>query len=237
MNNALFIMSIKEASDICKECGVLKNHLKSNADRKVRMTQINKFEDYKKFATELQMKGEYDILLDDDSLFQFEGNLNKEIEVNGKKEKYDYYKYLFVQSPNRRLTFNEYMDGIDRTDPDYNEELYREMFENDSVLGDNLFPFYVRYDVDMKGYKPNSHSYAHLHIGLKEGYRMPVSLILTPKAFVCMVLKLVYPSQWDERIVSVIKNREKYYNSLKSQCLGNKNPHWEDCEKDDLFIG
>ena len=237
MNNALFGMSIKDAADICKECGVLKSYIKSAAARKVVMSPIDKFEDYKQYATDLQVKGEYDILLNDDSLFQFEGNLNKDIIVDGKKIKYDHYKYLFVQSPYRRLTFDEYMDGIDRDEPDYNEELYREMFENDSLLGDNPFPFYLRYDVDMKGYKPNSHSYAHLHIGFNEGYRMPVSLILTPKAFVCMVLKLVYPNQWNDNIVSVSRRMEKVYSSLKSQCIDNKNPYWIDCEQKDLFIG
>lgn len=236
MNNSLFIMSIKEAAKVCEDCGVLKSYIRPSSFNVVK-PDIKNFSDYKTYVNELLIRGEYDILLSDDSLFQFEINLNKSITVDGKKVKYDYYKYTFAQASERRLGFDEYMEGIDRSSPDYNEELYREMYENDSPLGENYSPFYIRYDVDYKGYLPNSHSYAHMHLGFKEGYRMPVSLILTPKAFVCMVLKLVYSTQWKEKIISDSGTKARTYSALKTQCLNEPNKYWTSEERVDLYIG
>lgn len=236
MNDATFLMSINQAIDACKDCKVYKGQRSSDEARKVVMPVIKSMNDYSKYVFDLQTKGEYDILLQDESMFQFEKK-KKEIIENKRKVKYDYYRYCFIQSPIRRMSFQDYCQGIDEEDVVCNEEFYREMYEHDSDMVNNNFPFYLRYDVDYKGYQANSHSYAHLHIGFQEGYRMPVSLILTPKAFVCMTLKLVYSDLWRDEIVSHSKIKECIYAALKSQCMVEKNPYWTTEETKDIFMG
>lgn len=236
MNDATFLMSINQAIDVCKDCKVYKGQRSSDEARKVVMPVIKSINDYLKYVTDLQTKGEYDILLQDDSMFQFE-KTKKEINENKKKIKYDYYRYCFIQSPTRRMSFQEYCQGIDDSEIATNEEYYREMYEHDNDMVNNFFPFYLRYDVDYKGYQANSHSYAHLHIGFQEGYRMPVSLILTPKSFVCMTLKLVYSDLWRDEIVSRSNIKERIYTALKSQCLNEKNPYWTFEETNDIYLG
>ncbi len=82
-------MSIKEAAKVCEDCGVLKSHIRPSSFNVVK-PDIKNFSDYKTYVNELLIRGEYDILLSDDSLFQFEINLNKSITVDGKKVKYDF---------------------------------------------------------------------------------------------------------------------------------------------------
>lgn len=233
MNDALFLMSIEDAIKVCQSCKIYKGQCSSKEPRKVIMPPIHSLEEYLKYVNDLQTKGEYDILLSDDSMFQFEKS-HKEILDNKKKKKYEYYRYCYVQSPIRRLSFEEYCKDFDI---EGNEEYYREMYELDNDnMGYNNFPFYIRYDVDLKGYLPNSHSYAHLHIGFQEGYRLPVSIIMTPKAFVCMILKIVYSEQWKNEIINHSNIKERVYSALKTQCLNEKNPYWETCEENDLYI-
>ena len=236
MNDATFLMSINQAIDACKDCKVYKGQRSSDEARKVVMPVITSIGDYSKYVLDLQTKGEYDILLQDDSMFQFE-KAKKEIIENKRRKKYDYYRYCFIQSPIRRMTFQEYCQGIDDLEIAINEEYYREMYEHDSDMINNNFPFYLRYDVDYKGYQANSHSYAHLHIGFQEGCRLPVSLILTPKAFVCMTLKLVYSDLWRDEVVRLSNIKERIYSALKSQCQNDKNPFWTPEEAKDLYLG
>lgn len=227
-------MSISESVKVCQDCGIYKGQCSSAEERKVIMPPISNINEYTKYVKDLQIRGEYDILLKDDSMFQFD-KLKKEIIVNKKKVQYDYYRYCFIQSPTVRMTFDEYCEGW-ADDDSLNIELMKEMYENDMDIIENFFPFYMRYDVDYKGYLPNSHSYAHLHIGFSEGYRMPVSLILTPKAFVCMILKLAYSDVWKQKVVSSSDIKGRVYAALKSQCCKEKNPYWESTEEDDLYI-
>ena len=199
------------------------------------MPLISSIEDYCAYVNDLQMKGEYDILLEDNSMFQF-CKSKKEIYLDGKKRKYDHFKYCFFQSPAIKMSFEEYCKDWKDEEISDNLDYLREMYELEENVILDTFPLYLRYDVDYKGYFPNCHSYAHLHIGFKEGYRMPVSIILTPKAFVCMSLKLVYSDKWKDKIVSHSNVRERIYSGLKNQCFRDKNPHWDRCEEDDLFI-
>lgn len=236
MNDITFLMSINQAIEACKDCNLYKGERSSNAARKVVMPVITSISDYSKYVNDLQTKGEYDILLQDDSMFQFEKG-KKEIIENKRKIKYDYYRYCFIQSPTRRMSFQEYCQGFEESEISTNEEYFREMYEHDNDMVNNNFPFYLRYDVDYKGYKANCHSYAHLHIGFQEGYRMPVSIILTPKAFVCMTLKLAYSDAWRDEIVTHSDIKERIYSALKSQCLNEKNPYWLVEETKDIFLG
>lgn len=235
MNDAVFTMSINESIKVCQDCKVYKGQCSSDEERKVVMPPIGSLDDYAKYVIELQTRGEYDILLTDESMFQFE-KLKKTIPVNNKPVKYDYFRYCFIQSPTKKISFEDYCDGIDEDEIKQNEEYYREMYENDNNQVYNNFPLYLRYDVDLKGYNPNSHSYAHLHIGFFDGFRMPVSILLTPKAFVCLALKLAYPESWKEEVVSHSNIKERVYAALKSQCLNDKNPYWEPTEENDLYL-
>ncbi len=235
MNDAIFRMSISEAIEVCQACRIYKGQCCSNEERKVVMPLISCIGEYTAYVKNLQSRREYDILLADESMFQFDKS-KKETIVEGKKRKYDYFRYCFIQSPTKMVSFEEYCKDLDNDEVSGNEEFLREMYETDGDVVEDTFPLYLRYDVDYKGYLPNSHSYAHLHIGFKDGYRLPVSLILTPKAFVCMVLKLVYSDIWKDEVVSHSNVCERVYSALKSQCNKDKNPYWNRCEENDLYI-
>ena len=66
---------------------------------------------------------------------------------------------------------------------------------------------------------------------------MRVSLILTPKSFVCMTLKLVYLDLRHDEIVSHSNIKERIYTTMKSQCLNEKNPNWAPEEIKDIYLG
>lgn len=237
MNDCLFRMSIADSVKVCKECSLLKDSRDESNPFSVTMPEINDLDTYCRYVENLQTHAAYDILLNDDSMFQF-AKCDKPRPDNPRK-KYEYLKYVYVQCPYQIMAYEDFCReiGIDVEEEGYNEEYNREIYENGCDRKPIQFPFYLRYDVDLKGYHPNSHSFAHLHIGFREGYRMPVSLILTPKAFVCMVIKLVYSQEWKDHILADSRIRTHTYESLKSQCNNNKNPHWAEMEKLDLYIG
>lgn len=234
MNDAVFKMSIIDSIKVCQDCRVYKGQRSSNDERKVVMPIIKSIDDYSNYVTKLQERGEYDILLSDESMFQFE-KMKRSTVIDKKTVKFDYYRYCFIQSPFRRISFEEFCDGISNEDIAINGEWYREMYEHECDKEQNNFPLYIRYDVDLNGYRPNCHSYAHLHIGFYKGFRMPVSLLLTPRAFVCLALKLAYSNRWEEEIVSHSRIKERVYAAMKNQC-DNKNPYWESSEKNDLYL-
>ena len=83
MNDALFRMSISDSIEVCQACGVYKGQCCSNEERKFVMPLISCIGDYSAYVKELQSRGEYDILLADESMFQFNKS-KKETVIDGK---------------------------------------------------------------------------------------------------------------------------------------------------------
>lgn len=168
----------------------------------------------------------YDMLLMDDSIFQF----NKE---------HDDYRYCFIQSPRVKMTWEEFLESIDTNEDDLSEaeiEQWHSYYDNDEAdcFHINLYPVYMRYDVSAKEYKEGTHPYSHLHIGIHNEIRIPISLLLTPEMFTEFVVKMVYRQEWlkfkdDNYFVD-------FHNSSKSKCDEIDLKFWSEIDKKDLFL-
>ena len=92
----------------------------------------------------------------------------------------------------------------------------------------------MRYDVSAKEYKEGTHPYSHLHIGIHNEIRIPISLLLTPEMFTEFVVKMVYRQEWlkfkdDNYFVD-------FHNSSKSKCDEIDLKFWSEIDKKDLFL-
>jgi len=168
----------------------------------------------------------YDMLLVDDSIFQF----NKE---------HDDYRYCFIQSPRVKMTWEEFLESIDTNEDDLSVaeiEQWHSYYDNDEAdcFHINLYPVYMRYDVSAKEYKEGEHPYSHLHIGIHNEIRIPISILLTPEMFTEFVVKMVYRQKW-------LKFKDENYfvdfhNSSKSRCDAIDLKFWSEMDKKDLFL-
>lgn len=134
---------------------------------------------------------DYEIVLFDDSFFQFSYNQNylrfSFIEnPSFSYTKYDYLKLFFSETDLSGLTEDEMNLLIDENE--------FEQFLNEQENNSNLV--YIRYDFDKNGYNPLLHSYSHIHIGLSENLRIPSSIVLTPLEFVLFSIKQCYYAEW-----------------------------------------
>ncbi|MDR2948535.1 MAG: DUF2290 domain-containing protein [Prevotella sp.] len=130
---------------------------------------------------------DYEILLKDDSIFQFSLT-----------------RYSFIQNPCIIGTKEDLLSHIygenellEFDDTNYNmllnsiSEDELEQYRNEQSI--NIEAHSIRYDIDEKNYKPLIHSYSHIHIGPNGNLRIPCSKELSPIAFVLFVIKHTYP--------------------------------------------
>lgn len=207
-----YLLRLNEGKLLVEKCDLLKDAiLKQNRNRSCIKRNIENIAEFKSYVDEILFRQEYDILLKDDSFFQFERNMRGDQIV---------YKYVFMQNPLIKISFDDYCKkyqiDLEYEDIDCIKDIYNED-ESEEVCKMLNFPLYIRYDVDDRGYIPNLHSYSHLHIGVSEDIRIPVSKILSPPAFVNLVIKMVYPSNW-KHIISASLNDSKIYD-FKRLCL------------------
>lgn len=230
MNRGSFLNHLNSAIKIVSSCNLLKDKIeKTERDRFAIRRTISSLEDYNNYIHEVYEKVDYDILLNDESFFQFDQKM-EDSKIS--------YRYVYMQNSVRRLTFEEFCEkqGFTQNEDDIDEiEDYFEEQAGDDAFVPNVFPLYLRYDVSDIGYKANVHSFAHLHIGTSGGVRLPVGKILTPDAFVSMCLKLAYPEIWNNKIVKD-PHRVELYN-FKKQCEDIPPIYWTEDEKRDIFLG
>lgn len=224
MNDASFTIHLNQTCKILKNLGLFKDGIyKPNKLRAATKRNIIDFETYRSYHDDVLMKRDYDILLKDDSYFQF-------------TKKGDSYKYVFMQTPLKKISIEVFADicGMDmHTDIDEIESVYEE--SDDSVLYEKTEnPIYLRYENSLKGYNPNVHSFSHLHIGLNKDVRIPLSIILTPDIFVLFAIKLAYKDIWE---TSLIEGKIKIENlAEKKLCEAVNKEYWEENEKLDLYL-
>ncbi|KAA6339265.1 hypothetical protein EZS27_012783 [termite gut metagenome] len=134
---------------------------------------------------------DYEILLSDDSIFQFSKNQSE-------------FRYAFIQTPyinvskedfiNLQFTHDELSQLNKEEYDDFVNTIREEDFEQfrceQSI---NPKSHIIRYDIDKKNYLPLIHAYSHLHIGPNDYIRIPCSILLTPLSFAQFVIKNTYP--------------------------------------------
>lgn len=229
MNDTKFKNGLKEVVTILKELKLLVEPCLLSEYGNYSNETISSFStgDLRIIYNTIVEHRDYEILLFDQSLIQFDC-------INGEN------RYAFIQNPQEFCTFEDFLEdnNISCTAENYDEaknQFYDDYSQYLSEMRLNEHALYIRYDEDSKDYMPGIHSYAHIHIGLGNSIRIPVSVSLTPTAFILFILKHVYYDIW----VKII--RKCYFDEIiknyKSKCVNIDCEHWITEEKNDLFIG
>lgn len=230
MNEGAFLISIKDAAKVLKKMNFLKGQNLNNIGiySKASLSVAHDNDLNLIYQTAID-NYDYELLLDDDSIFQ----------LSKKDEKY---RYAFIQSQSVYFSFMDFLYEIFNDDEFPTDEEIEEMKillaeeyeQRKSEQKINSGAMYIRYDVDSWGYKPNIHSYAHFHIGLNNNIRLPSSLILTPISFVLFIVKHVYTHLWEEAINKNIINEHVF--QFKRLCEEIPSSFWHLNETRDLFF-
>lgn len=192
INEATFNISISESIKFLKEIKLFKDvGPKKGGEYSTAFKKVSQNNKHIEIYNSIRDNLDYEIVLFDDSFFQFSHNQNylrfSFIEnPNFSYTKYDYLKILFSESDLYGLTEEEMNSFIDENE--------YEQFLNEQEINSNLV--YIRYDFDKNGYNPLLHSYSHIHIGLNENLRIPSSIVLTPFEFVLFSIKQCYYAEW-----------------------------------------
>lgn len=169
----------------------------------------------------------YDFLLNDESIFQFhksDENL----------------RYCFIQNPKVKITWKEflYRNGLNEAEIAEEElEMYNSLYE----LGDDescyeyiKSPIYLRYDLSKEQYQESFHPYSHLHVGLHNEIRFPISKILTPEMFAQLAVKMTYPELWRKKMAQ--NDILEFQKMVKKGCENVSKEMWSELDKCDLFF-
>ena len=177
--------------------------------------------DYKaKFLTALH-NSDYDIILEDDSFFQFTSESPKDIH------------YSFFHRIEQTLSYSEFEekylteDNIDTIAQEY--EMYL------TTDKPQTYPCPIRYDVADREYKEGLHAYEDIHIGVETEVRISMDKIIKPLGFVDFVIKHMYKQKWDQAYI----NNEKFrtlVKKIKNQAKQLKDCNFTSDEKHQLYI-
>lgn len=234
INQAKFNISIKESISLLKDVKIYKDiGPKTVGDYSEIFKKVCRQNKHIEIYNTIRDNLDYEIILQDDSFFQFSISDN-------------YLRYSYIENPNYQYTKFDYLKLIfteeeiySFSEEDINELINENEFEqflNEQEINSNLV--YVRYDYDKKGYRPLLHSCSHLHVGLKEDLRLPLSVILTPLQFVIFCIKQAYFDQWQTYYESFeIEEFAGNLLSIKNQCIKiTDNNIWKEIEKNELYI-
>lgn len=231
MNEVSFNILINDAVKFLKKLKIYKTRREFDIGKYSKASlDVSNSGDYKLIYDTAIDNMDYEILLEDDSIFQL-------------RKEGDKYRYVFIQSKTAYISFKDFLsEFLEESEiPKSEEELealkitYEDDFQqrrDEQKI--NIGATYLRYDADKLGYKPNLHSYAHFHIGLNNSLRLPCSRILTPFSFVLFSIKHFYSSLWQIAIVNNIVHDENY--KFKSLCNEISGDYWTEIEKRDLYI-
>lgn len=177
---------------------------------------------------------DYEFVLKDDSFFQF-----------CRKDRY--LRMSYIENPNITCSREDFLKAVildmDGTEPidnatlaDLVDDEEYEQYLNELEANANLL--YIRYDFDEKGYVPLVHSCSHIHIGMRESIRIPLSKVITPLQFVIFSTKLAYPDVWRRYHES---SPDKEAASERLRKIKNQNESldesvWDGIEESELYL-
>ena len=144
-------------------------------------------------------------------------------------------RYAYFPNPRNHQTYCEFLMDNDTT---YEEagDIFAEEYEqyvSEAKLKNIVTP--IRYDYDYGAYqKDPHHPVSHLHIGLEENVRIPISKILTPQAFLLIVIRNMYYDHWkraqsDDTFPLIVER-------AKQQCPDLGQDRFTDFEKKQPYI-
>jgi hypothetical protein len=232
MNLAQFNISFKNSIELLKKLKLYKGlGNKTIGDYSEETKKLSKKNKYKEIY-DLTLKNlDYEIILVDDSVFQFSftpiryGFIQNPLEFVSKQN------YLLeLYSNDEFLDFSD--DELNLLLDSINEDEY-EQFLNEQEI--NKQANYIRYDATDSGYRPLIHSYSHIHIGMNENLRIPSSRIITPFCFVMFCIRNTYYDDWKDAIVG-IPDFQNMMNDCKLNCNQLIDTYWGRNEELELYL-
>lgn len=227
MNEGLFWSSYNESISLIKQLGLFKDeNVHQYIPYSSTCAAYSRGTDYRELYQNFIDNRDYDILLSDDSLIQMS-------RVNGES------RFVYIQNPQRIVSFESFLidNGFDLTLESVSElkgvfsDDYSQVLEGMPL---NSGAVYFRYDEDSRGRKNNEnvHAFAHLHVGLNNDIRIPVSVHMIPQAFVAFVIRHVYYDVWTEAI-----RNSQIALDYKERCPNLPEVLWTEVEKQDFYLG
>lgn len=226
-----FATSIYDASVILKDLRLLRGENLVWRNASDEFLKASRQDNYKLMYDVAINRFDYNLILIDGSIFQFEKDSDEDL------------RYAFIQAPYNYVPFEDFlltfMDAQDIPVHQSDLDELRCTFENDyeqflSEQGINSKVIYFRYDVDGERYMPNLHSYAHLHVGHNNDIRIPCASILTPVAFVVFVVKQTYKESWEKCLVDEGKKNKLLRLAQDRELL--KEDKWNEIERQELAL-
>lgn len=217
MNTNSILVSLSEVKELLVQAGLYKQENTSrprsisNSKLSSNFLSVMYSNNYDTVYKTAMRNSDYDFTLIDDSFLQFS--------VVSHKDGLEYGKIRYAYFPNPRIhqTYNEFLLDIETT---YEEagDIFSEEYEQyiaEAKLKDAVTP--IRYDYDYDAYKKDPlHPISHLHIGVEEDVRLPISRILTPQAFILIVIRNMYLDYWKQAQSNTIIM--DIVNHTKQQC-------------------
>jgi hypothetical protein len=232
MNVGQFNISLETSRSFLNELKLYKGRgVKEVGNHSQEIKKVSKTKNHKDIYDCAIRNFDYEFLLEDDSIFQFSFS-EKEL------------RYAFIQNPKHFVTKEEYLiQSLGSEEIDENnsfddlmclvDENEYEQFLNEQKL--NTLSNIIRYDATFIGHKPLLHSYAHLHIGMNNNLRIPVSIDLTPLVFVRFCIKNTYYKVWKNAIEEIEYFRDSLMAS-KELCNILDGEKWSQIEEADLYL-
>lgn len=234
MNYGKFSASINDSIALLNKFDLFKSKgPKSNGIYSEEFLKISKSNNLLKIHECAVRNLDYNILLTDDSVIQFQWQNND-------------LRYCFIQNPYKFISKEDFLTVL------YSKELLEELlteFSLDDIISENeenyeqylneqnsiLNSNYFRYDYSRLGYQPLVHSCSHFHIGLSEHVRIVTSKVITPLKFTKFCIKNTYYEAWKKHL----NNNPEFSIELlkiKSECNSLPREHWEDIEGYELHL-
>lgn len=226
-----FVTSIHDASIILKKLNLLRGENLSWRKASEDFLKVSKQDDYKLMYDTAVNHMDYNLILEDGSIFQFE------------KEENDDLRFAYIQTPYNYISFSDFLLSFNdeqKIPTDFEEmQQLKILYENDyeqmlAEQGCNSKISYFRYDVDSIRYMPNIHSYAHLHVGVGNDIRIPCATILTPVAFVVFVVKQTYKDSWENCLKDEARKERILHYAQDRVPLDDV--RWNDIERKELAL-
>lgn len=196
MNEATFLISMRDSEKLLKELGIIKKKNYVNCSQGtykkyssdfLKVTRTGTYFEIYKCAME---NDDYDFLLEDGSFFQF--SFDKEERCENIRMAY----YPSICNLEYKDFLMEHL-GVDEEEcgTDYIELYQQYVIEQEP---ESVTP--MRYDFNVKLYKEVIHSAAHIHIGYEENIRIPIEKRLKPLLFTKMAIEFFYYDKWKKCI-------------------------------------
>lgn len=236
MNESQFNISVNNAYKFLKHCNLFRmKGIKSLVEHGVsdefkEASQGGKY--YDAYTKGLE-NYDYDVLLMDQSFFQFE-YLHK--------QDCDEIRYAFFQNPIDFISYKEYLEidpvcsSLDESIDEIGDIFYGEYQQFLDEQEMNSVYTTIRYDSDLSNYLPLIHSVSHIHIGHNNNVRIPINKLISPLRFVAYVVKHVYYYLWKDLVSNDLVYLKSILEESNHGCQLLDGSKWNSVEELELYL-